>query len=124
LTAGFISAAKRAEGIGQQCGIPRPFGKARNAHDDFGQAIVQVFAEPPVGDHRFQVLVRGADDARIDLDRATATDPLDRAFLQKRSSFTCSGKGCRPLRRETACRRSPLDLALGGLDRPGEGPFS
>ena len=37
----------------------------------------------PVGDHRVQVLVGGADDARVDRDRLAAADPLDHPLLQE-----------------------------------------
>jgi hypothetical protein len=121
LTAGFICAAKGEKGLGQQGGIAGPLGQAGDLHHDFGQAIPQVFAKPPVGNHRFQVLVRGTDDARVHRDRTATADPLDRAFLQEAQQLDLElQRNVAHFIQEQRAAVGLLDLALGGLHRAGE----
>ena len=72
-----IAAAPEAS----RAGVARTLGERRHFHNDLGQAIEQVLAERPRADHGFQVLMRGADDAGVHLDRFASADPLDRALL-------------------------------------------
>ena len=53
-----------------------PLDQAGNFHHDLGQAIEQIFTKTPRRDHRFEVLVRGANDPGVHCDRASPTDPL------------------------------------------------
>src|SRR5690606_37915347 len=69
--------------LGQQRRVARTLGEGRNFHHHFGEAIEQVLAETPVSDHRLEVLMRRADDARIDIDRLAPADALDLPFLQE-----------------------------------------
>ena len=71
------------EMAGEQHRVARPLGEAGDLHDDLGEAIIEVLAEAAVGDHRLEVLVRRADDARVDGDRLAAADALDHPLLQE-----------------------------------------
>ena len=71
------------ERAGEQCGIARPFGERGDAHDDLGEAVIEVVAEAAVGDHRIDVAMRRADDARVDGDRFPSADAFDDTFLQE-----------------------------------------
>ena len=114
----------REERLGEQGRIARAFGKARNAHHDLGEAIKQVFAEAPRHDHRFEILVRRADDPGIDRDRFARPDPLDHPFLQKAQQLHLQRQGnVANLVEEQRAAAGHFDLALGGLDRPGERSF-
>ena len=46
------------------------------------EPIVQVLAEAALADQLFQVLVRGRDDAHVDLHRLAGADALEGHFLQ------------------------------------------
>src|SRR5688572_27174740 len=83
VTCGFISREALQECLGEQRRVAGPLGQRRNPDDDFGQAIEQVLAEAPVTDHRLEVLVCRADDARVYVDRLAPADPLDLPFLQE-----------------------------------------
>ena len=63
--------------------VRRPLAQRRNPHRHLVQPIVQVFAKASLGHHPVEVLIGGADDAYIDLNRAAPADPLDDLVLQK-----------------------------------------
>ena len=65
----------------EQAGIARSFGEHRDFDDDFGEAIIEVFAKTLRRNHRVQILMRCAHDPRIDRDCLASADPLDHAFL-------------------------------------------
>lgn len=65
--------------VDQQRDVLRMFAQRRDAHDDHSDAVVKVFAEIALPDLLAQVLVRGGDDAYVDLDvlvAAYAADPV------------------------------------------------
>jgi hypothetical protein len=109
------------EMTGKQHGIASSLGKARNLHDDFRQAIIEVFAEAAVADHGLQVLVGGADDARVDSDWGPAADPLDHAFLQEPQQLDLKWQRyVANLIEEQRPALGELDLARRCLDGTGE----
>jgi hypothetical protein len=50
-------------------------------HGDFIQMVIQIFAEPPLGHHQIEVLLRCAHDSHIDLHRIAPSDTLDNLVL-------------------------------------------
>ena len=51
----------------------------RPGNDDrnHGEAVIEILAEAPLGDHPLEVLRRRGDDADIDLDALGAADPFE-----------------------------------------------
>ena len=93
----------------------------RDLHDDLGEAIIKVFAEAAVGDHRFEVLVRRADDARVDRDRLTPADALDHPLLEEAQQLDLERqRDVADLVEEQGAALRHLDLADVRLDRAGE----
>ena len=88
-----------------------------DAHDV--DAVVQVGAEPPLGDvglrSRAVAATRRTSTLRVVVARTSHL-----ALLQARRSLTCSGTGDRPARRE-ACPLRLLEQSLAFLGRAGEG---
>ena len=80
------------ERLGQQRRIARPFRQRGDADDNLGEAVEQILAERAGGNHRFEILMRRADDARIDRDFLPPADPLDRALLEKAQQLDLQGK--------------------------------
>src|SRR5690606_8021785 len=102
--------------------VAAPLGQRRNPDDDFGPAIEQVLAEAPVTDHRLEVLVCRADDARVYVDRLAPADPLDLPFLQEAEQLDLQRqRDVAYLVEEQRAAARLRDLAFGRLDRPGEG---
>ena len=46
------------------------------------ETIVEILAKAPVFDRRFQIAMRGRDDAHVAADRAVTANPFEAAFLQ------------------------------------------
>src|SRR5260221_6428082 len=78
---------------GEQDRIARPFRQRGYFHDDLGQPVVQVLAEGAGGDHRIEILVGRADDARVDGNRLAATDALDHPFLEETQELDLERQG-------------------------------
>ena len=110
------------EMLGEQSGVAGPLGEARDSHHDFGEAVVEILAERARRDHLFEILVGGADDPRVDRDRLAAADPLDHPLLQEAQQLDLQRqRDVADLVEEQRAAMGELDLALGGLDRAGEG---
>ena len=69
--------------VDQQRDVLRMFAQRRDAHDDHSDAVVKVFAEIALPDLLAQVLVRGGDDAYVDLDVLVAAYAADPVFLKR-----------------------------------------
>ncbi len=67
--------------------------KRRNGKGDHVQAVVQVFAEIPHGYLLFQLLVRGRDDAHVELQGLLASDPPYLLFLDRAQNLRLHGEG-------------------------------
>ena len=66
--------------------------------------------------------MRRADDAGVDRDRLAPADPLDHALLQEAQQLDLERqRHVADLVEEQRAALRLLDLALGGLDRAGEG---
>ena len=64
----------------------------------------------------------GADDPGVDRDRLAAADPLDHPLLQEAQQLDLERqRDVADLVEEQGAAMGELDLALGGLDRAGEG---
>ena len=93
-----------------------------NPDHDLGEAVIEILAESPRSDHLLQILVGRADDPGVDRDRLAAADPLDHPLLQEAQQFHLQRqRDVADLVEEQGAAMGHLDLALGGLDRPGEG---
>ena len=112
------------EMLGEQDRVAMALGEARDPDDDLGETVIEILAEAARLDHRRQVLVGGADDPRVDRDRLAAADPLDRPLLDEAKQFDLERKrDVADLVEEQGAALGELDLALGRLDRAGEGAF-
>src|SRR6476660_2522039 len=67
----------------QKTGIADPIAQRRHLNTDFVDPVEKIFPETAIGNQLRQILVRGADHPYVDLDRATATNPLDDLVLKK-----------------------------------------
>ena len=63
--------------------VAAPGAERRHLDRHHVQAIEQVVAKPPRRDFGLQVLIRGRDDAHVDLERLTRPDPRYDALLQR-----------------------------------------
>ena len=70
------------EVFGQNLGVVAALAQRRDEDRDDVEAIVQVFAEAPVFDHRLEIAVGGGQDAHVHFDRFGAADVRDLFFLQ------------------------------------------
>ena len=61
---------------------PGPLAQRRQADGEDGEAMIEVFAQPPLGHLLGEVAVGGGHQADIDLDGAGAADPLEAALLE------------------------------------------
>ena len=89
---------------------PGALGQRRDFHDDLGEAIIKVLAEAAVGDHRLEILVGGADDARVDRDRLAPADALDHPLLEEAQQLDLERQ------RDVADLVEEQGAALGQLD--------
>ena len=102
------------EMLGEQDGIAVALGEARDLHDDLGEAVIEILAEAARRDHLVQVLVGGADDARVDRDRLAAADPLDHPLLEEAQQLDLERqRDVADLVEEQGAAMGELDLALG-----------
>ena len=62
-------------------------------HGHHREAMVEVLPEPPLGDHRFQVLGRRRDDAHVDLDALGAPYPLELLVDEHAQDLLCVSRG-------------------------------
>ena len=118
----FISRAKRlTKWRASSTASPARSDEARDLHHDFRQPIIEVVAEPAVGDHRVEVLVGRADDASVDRDRGAAADPLDHPLLKEAQQLDLERqRDVADLIEEQGAALRQLDLARRRLDRPGK----
>ena len=100
---------KRAQQVrGQLRNVVDPLAQRRQLDLERVDAEHQVFAKVAVGDHLFQVAVRGADHAHVDDERFVLADAANLAAFQKRAAaWPASPWAARRSRPETACRRWP-----------------
>ena len=67
--------------------------KRGNVDRQHADAVEKVLAKAARGDQRFQVLVRGGDDADTGGDRRVAADPLELSLLQEPQELGLRGRG-------------------------------
>jgi hypothetical protein len=70
------------EVLGQERDVLSPLPKRRRDDGYHVEAVIEVFPEGAVADGRFEVGVRGGDDADVDPDRPRAAHPFDLALLE------------------------------------------
>ena len=108
--------------LGEQSGIAVALGKARNPDDDLGEAIIEIVAERARRDHCVEVLMGRTHDPGVDCDRLASADPLDHPLLQESQQLDLKRqRNVADLVEEQCPAMGELDLALGRLDRAGEG---
>ncbi|KAK0330811.1 hypothetical protein LTR94_031359, partial [Friedmanniomyces endolithicus] len=101
--------------------IARPLGQRRDAHDDLGQSVIQILAEPAVRHHRVDILMRRAYDPRVDRDRLSPADPLDHPLLQETQQLDLQRQRyVADLVQEQGAAVGLFDLARRRLHRAGE----
>ena len=109
--------------LGEQRRVAVPLGQAGDAHDDLGEAVIKVLAEacprrsspPDSGGWRRRSACRRRSRWRPPIRSITRS-------CRKRSSLTCKRqRDVADLVEEQGAAMGELDLALGGLDRAGEG---
>ena len=113
------------EGVGEQRGVALSAAKRRDLDDDFGEAVVEVLAEPALRDHGAQVLVGGAHHAHVDRDLLAAAQALDDAVLQEAQDLRLQRRRqvADLVEKERAAVRE-LDLAGVCFTAPVKAPFS
>ena len=110
------------KGMGQQDGIAATFAQRRDFDDDFGQVVIQVFAESRFLDQRAQILVRGADHAHVDGDFLAPAQTLDLAFLQEAQQLGLQWRGqVADFLEKQGAAVGGFDAAQGGFRRTREG---
>ena len=70
------------EVLGERRDVVAPFAQRRQSQRDDVDAVEQVFAEPPLGDHLGEVAVGGGDDPDVGVDFVGAAEPAELALLQ------------------------------------------
>jgi len=79
--------------IGDDHDVFLPLSQRWNHDLDDVQAVEQILAEPSHRHFLAQILLRGAHQADIDVDRFVAPDPLKLAFLQHPQQFDLDDRG-------------------------------
>ena len=106
----------------EQDRVARAFGERGDFHHDLGEPVIEILAEAALGDHRVEVLVRRADDARVDRDRLAAADALDHALLEEAQQLDLERqRNVADLVEEKRAGLRQLDLADVRFDRASEG---
>ena len=79
----FVHAPREAlsESARQERDVLATFPKRGHSNRKDVQAVVEIFAERPVLDHRTEVAIRGGNQPRVARNRAAATDSLELALL-------------------------------------------
>src|SRR6478735_1531559 len=102
--------------------VTRALRERRDFHDDLREAVIEILAEAAVGDHRFQVLVRCANDARVDCYRLPPADPLDDPLLEEAQQLHLERqRNVADLVEEQGAAFGKLDLADVRFDGAGKG---
>ena len=83
------------EMLGQQRNVGDALAQRRQFDVDHVDAVVEILAESPVGHHPAEVVVRGQDHARIDVERLRAADLLELEVLQHAKQFDLHGRAGR-----------------------------
>ena len=125
LNALAVALGELADEVGcEEHQIVAPLGEGRKPDGHHREPVVEVLAEPPLGDRLLEVAVRRGDQAHVHGDRLPAADPFDLALLDGAEDLG--------LERETHVRHfvqeqraadgvlEPSDLAR---DRAGERPL-
>ena len=68
--------------IGKEQDVLAPLAERRQMNPEHRDAIVQVFAKPPVGDRTLEVAVGGGNETDVGLERRRAADPFVLPLLQ------------------------------------------
>jgi len=88
-----LQAAKTVEQVpGDPRHVLEPFAQRRQQDGHHVQAIVQVLAEVTAIDRRFEVAMRGGEQSHVELQCATAADPLEFALLQHAQQLCLEGR--------------------------------
>ena len=112
------------EEIGEQNRIAFTFAQRRHVHPDLVQPIIQILAEAAGADEVVDILIGGADDAHIDLDRAVAADALDHLVVQESQQLHLHRqRHVADLVEKQRPTVGAFDLADRLLDSAGEGAF-
>ena len=97
---------------------------ARDAEREDRQPEVEVGPEPPLGHHRPQVAVGGAEQADVDLDRRRVPHPLDLPLLDDPQQLDCTvGRDVADLVEQQRAAVRLLEAPAAIPQRAGEGPL-
>src|SRR5262249_10687292 len=77
-----LSAVALNEVFDQHQDVFPPLSERRHLDREYIEPIEQVRAEAPICHRRFQVTIRGGDDADVDVDRLPSPPPLESPLLQ------------------------------------------
>jgi hypothetical protein len=120
--ASFGGAEAVAEVVRQQRAVADPLAQRRNGQHDFAQPVQQILAEAPLGHHHSQILVRGADDARVDGNLGAPADPFDHPLLDEAQQLGLQGhRHVADLVEEEGAAVGHFNLAQSLLAGAGEG---
>src|SRR5271170_7778438 len=107
--------------FGEGKNIRAALAQRRNRQREHVQAEIKVFAEVAAGDSGAQIDIGQRHDARFNVERFRAPEPLERALLQNAQELALRSRGqCRDLVEDDgsiAAQLKPSELAL---DRAGE----
>jgi len=74
----------------QQRNVLATFPQRRDLKADHVEPMKEIFAETSFTNHRFQIAVRGSDDAHIHGNRLRPPDPLESLLLKHAQEFDLS----------------------------------
>src|SRR5579883_3520170 len=110
------------EMVREKDGVAAPLAQRRNPQGHPVQAIEEVFAEFAMPHLLFEILIGGADDPHIDLDRLPPADPLDHLILQETQQLDLQRwRQVADFIEKQRAAVGALDLADRAFNGPGKG---
>jgi hypothetical protein len=110
------------EMIGKEQHVLAPLAERGQMNPEHRDTIVQVFAEPALGDRTLEVAVGGGNETDVGLERRSAADPLVLPFLQDAKQLGLHGRReLADLVEEERAAGRELEAPSLELVGPGEG---
>lgn len=104
--------------------VPRPLPERRHLQGKHREAKVEILAKAAFGDLGFEVLVGGRDDANIDGDRPSSSNPFDLPVLERPQQPNLRRRRqLADLVEKKGAAMGPFEASPVKMARPGEGSF-
>src|SRR5258707_11465945 len=108
--------------LDQHRNVLAAFAQGRELEADHVEAVEEVFAKRPFANHRFQIAVRGGDDAHIHRNSLPAANALESLLLEHAQEFYLrAGRQVADFVEEERTLVGLLEAANAPLVRAGEG---